>query len=273
MDGRYPRVHRREQREPFPVNAYIVEGAKRIVVLDSLMTVSASKALRAKVDAIGKPLAAVLVTHAHPDHYAGLGNIVDARTPIVSLQTISDIMREDDQLKDSIVGPMFGDEWPQNRIFPTQIVRSDEVLEFDKDLIFEVVDVGPAESRHDSLFALRTQHPSIFVGDIVYGFMHAYMADGHGDSWRAALQRLGKLLPEDAILYPGHGAPVTTATFVWQRAYLETFEAAVRTADWSDPSRAAVEITGEMKRFLPVDDLLFLMQLSIEPTAKRLGLV
>jgi hypothetical protein len=55
-------------------------------------------------------------------------------------------------------------------------------------------------------------------------------------------------------------------------AYLETFVKAVRGADWSSPQDAQAEVVATMRRFLPTDELQFLMELSIEPVAAQLGL-
>src|SRR5262245_9096253 len=57
----------------FRVDAYLVETPKGVVAVDASMLVSEAKKLRAKLDALNKPLLAVLVTHAHPDHVNGIG--------------------------------------------------------------------------------------------------------------------------------------------------------------------------------------------------------
>ena len=68
----------------FFVNAYLVETPAGIVVVDGTLTVSDSRAVRARLEAIGKPLLAVLVTHPHPDHYAGVAAVVAGNdVPIV----------------------------------------------------------------------------------------------------------------------------------------------------------------------------------------------
>lgn len=88
----------------------------------------------------------------------------------------------------------------------------------------------------------------------------------------ANIQWLQRELASDAALYIGHGEPATPAYFGWQRAYIETFLEAVQAADWSRLNTAKRAVVERMMRFLPTDDLQFLMELSIEPVATKLGL-
>ena len=61
----------------------------------------------------------MLITHSHPDHYAGLAQLVaDDDVPIIAPQGVIDTIACDDATKDSIVGPMFGDEWPSDAHLP-----------------------------------------------------------------------------------------------------------------------------------------------------------
>jgi glyoxylase-like metal-dependent hydrolase (beta-lactamase superfamily II) len=46
-----------------PVNAYLVETDEALVAVDATLTVSGGQGLRALVRELGKPVAAVLVTH------------------------------------------------------------------------------------------------------------------------------------------------------------------------------------------------------------------
>lgn len=262
-------IHRVEQTVGFPVNAYIVEGPDGLVVVDSLLTDTASKDLRTRVDATGKPLQAVLLTHPHPDHYAGLGNLVDGLdVPIYAVPGVIDVVRRDDAAKDELISGMFGPEWPTNRVFPTDTVAEGDTLSFGPGLGFEVMDIGPAESFHDSIFVLKGERPTAFVGDLVFSLMHAYMADVQNEAWKAALDRLQSELPEDMILHVGHGAPVTPALMAWQKTYLEVFDRAIAAADWSDPDMATALVTETMRNYLPNEDLEFLMQLSVAPNAQ-----
>jgi len=269
-------VHRFEA-SLFPVNAYLVETGTSIVVVDATLGVSDGKGLRSRVEALNKPLAAVIVTHAHPDHYGGISPLLaGADVPVYAVAGVNDVIRRDDAAKEQILRPMFGDEWPATRRFPTRIVHRGESVSI-ADAVFAVTDLGPSESPHDSLWRLEGDGaPRVFVGDLVYSHMHAFLADGFYDRWLANLERAKRDLPADAMLYMGHGHPVAgTAILNWQAQYIRRFLDALGTGVEHDglQGEALVNaVTAHMKTFLPNEDLLFLMQLSVEPMRVRLGL-
>jgi glyoxylase-like metal-dependent hydrolase (beta-lactamase superfamily II) len=259
------RIHRfTGSAESVPVNAYVIEGEDGVVVVDGTLTVSGGRGLRARVEATGKPLAGVLVTHAHPDHYGGLVELPE--TPIYALAGVDEVIRRDDEVKEQILRPMFGDEWPKRRAFPTRTVTDSEKVML-AGLTFTAVDLGPGESPHDGLWLLGDD---VFSGDQFYGRMHAYLADGFHEQWLANLARLKRDLPAAARLHPGHGEPAGLEMLDWQETYIRTFLDAVRAADWSDPDAAKRSVVAAVTAFLPGDDLRFLMELSIEPVAAQL---
>jgi glyoxylase-like metal-dependent hydrolase (beta-lactamase superfamily II) len=265
------RVHRHQSRpEGADVNAYIVESDSALVAVDSTLTVTDSRAFRAQIDDLGKPLAAVLVTHAHPDHYGGLTELVAGiEVPIIATAAVAEVIARDDPVKETILRPMFGDDWPRERTFPNQTVADSDKVSFDE-LEFTVVDLGPGESPADSMWLL--DDGTVFAGDPVYNHKHAYLADGFWREWLANIDRLERELPADATLYIGHGEPGSPELFAWQRGYIETFVDAVQNADWSRPEQAQAEVVAKVKEYLPSDDLAFLMELSVEPVAAQMGL-
>jgi len=191
-----PLVHR-FQASLFPVNAYLLEFPDGIVVIDSTLGVSDGRALRARADATGKPLRAVIVTHTHPDHYGGLTALVEQREdiPIVSVQGVRDAIQRDDPAKEAILRPMFGDEWPQRRTFPSRTIRDGERLTFGTAAL-RVIDLGPGESPHDSLWLVESNGAAqAFVGDLVYNHMHGFLADGFHREWLANIARARRELP------------------------------------------------------------------------------
>jgi glyoxylase-like metal-dependent hydrolase (beta-lactamase superfamily II) len=255
------------------VNAYLVETDDGVVAVDGTLTVSDGRALRSWIGSLEKSLLAVLVTHSHPDHYGGIVELVGAAdVPVIATEGVDAVIRRDDAVKEQILRPMFGDEWPRERTFPNRTVSDGETLEFGG-APFTVVDLGPGESPHDSIWLLGDDRRTVFLGDQAYDHRHAFLADGFHEQWLANIERLEQELPAEATLHIGHGGPVTPAHFGWQREYVETFLDAVRPAEWSRPDDAKASVVERMTSFLPTDELQFLMELSIEPVAAKLGLL
>jgi glyoxylase-like metal-dependent hydrolase (beta-lactamase superfamily II) len=274
-----PRVHRVEG-SLFPVNAYIVETRDAVVIVDAMLGVTDGRALRARADALGKPIAAVVVTHAHPDHYGGISPLLDGLdVPILAVAGVDAAIRRDDASKEQILRPMFGAEWPQRRTFPNRTVKDGDVIQLGG-ATFRVVDLGPGESPHDSLWLLEADGRTVaaFAGDLAYGHMHGYLADGFYEGWLANIARARGLLGADATLYIGHGEPGPAGPLLdWQERYVDSFIDAVTNIASDAESGAATDaaaterVTQAMQRYLPGEDLLFLMQLSVPPMRRILA--
>jgi glyoxylase-like metal-dependent hydrolase (beta-lactamase superfamily II) len=263
------------QASLFPVNAYLVETDDTVIAIDATLGVSDGRALAARVRAIGKPLAGVVVTHSHPDHYGAVTALLDGiSVPVYAVAGVDQAIRRDDALKEDILRPMFGPEWASVRTFPNRIVADRERVTL-AEAVFRVVDAGPCESPHDSWWVLEGDGPArVFVGDLVYSHMHAYLADGYYLQWLSNLARAKRELPKDVVLFMGHGEPVSGhALLDWQMEYIQRL---IDTVDEGsrkeglDGGALADAVTDRMKAFLPTDDLLFLTRLSVAPLRNQL---
>jgi glyoxylase-like metal-dependent hydrolase (beta-lactamase superfamily II) len=254
------------------VNAYLVETRNGVIAIDSTLTVSDSTALRQQLDAIGKPLLAVLLSHGHPDHYNGVTALVAGNdVPIVATAGVAQVIEQYDEAKEAQWSEVFGDEWPAVRTFPNQIVADGDTVTFDG-VGFTVTDLGAGESHSDSYWVMDGKYA--FIGDLVLHQVHAYVADGHTTEWLENLDRVEAALADVAVVYPGHGEPGGLDMIAWQRAYLEHYRAAVEELAAGQPTltdEAKAELVQRMKAFLPTDALEFLIGLGADAVAAELA--
>jgi glyoxylase-like metal-dependent hydrolase (beta-lactamase superfamily II) len=139
---------------------------------------------------------------------------------------------------------------------------------------FTVMDLGPGESPHDSVWLVGDDRLIAFAGDAAYEHMHCYLADGYWQAWLSNIARLRTELAPGADVHLGHGHPSQSSPpFDWQEGYINTFVGALQSADWSDRVAAKASVVKQMTQYLPGSELQFLMELSIEPVAAQLGLL
>lgn len=252
----------------FAVNSYLVESSAAVVAVDAPFLRSDARALRERLDAIGKPLAGVLITHAHPDHVNGIGTLVDGlgEVPILATADVDRVHRQIDGPKREQWTPVYGDDYPRSAVFATRLVRDGERVDL-AGLEFVVHDVGPGESPSASVWALGER---VFVGDLAYDDVHPYLLEPDVSAWLAQLDSARAVLPADATLYPGHGHPGGREMLARQRLYLEHYVASVGQlalgGTLDEP--AVVELERRMDEHLPGGALRMLVALGAEPVAR-----
>lgn len=256
----------------FRANAYLVELDAGVVAVDAPFTVSESKALRAELDALKKPLLAVLVTHAHPDHVNGITQLVAGLgdVPVIATAAVDRALREIDGRKRAYWTPIYKDEYPALTTFPNRLVPSGDTVELGG-LGFKALDLGAGESVNETVWVLDSS--TAFVGDLVMNRVHPWLAEGRSAQWIAALRKAGKLLRGVKNVYPGHGQQGTLESLEWQRRYLEAFRANVKSlakgsATLDDASKK--ELATRMEKELPGAPLAMLVGLSADPVAAEL---
>lgn len=260
-------------------NAYLVETDNGVVAIDSTLTVSESNSLKSKIEAIGKPLLAILLTHPHPDHVAGVTNLINSRNvsenvKIVATQEVDRIIRATEEPKRKQWTPVFKEEWIGKWTYPNKIVNDEETLTFDG-ISYRLIDLGPGgDSDANSIWILDAQPKAAFVGDLVFNGTHSYIADNHLSDWLVNIERARKLLADADRIYPGHGDAGSLELFDVQKTYLQKYSAAVRKIANGRTTLTESEkqqLTTIMEQFLQGNRLSFLIALSADAVAAELA--
>lgn len=255
-------------------NAYIVELDKSLVIVDATKINSTSKSLKEVIKSINKPVSAFLLTHGHPDHYTGLGNLIgdNKEIPIYSTQGVLDEIKRTDKIWEDFLGNMYKEEWPQNRAFPNKIVNDKQTLTFEG-VKFTVNEVGSNESNADTYWIVDDgKEKHAIIGDLAYNHVHAFLADGHYENWVVNIDNLKVALKDVSKFYPGHGDVGTIEMFDWQKQYIFHYVTSVKELlgekdKLSDEDKN--ELVKKMKEFLPSDILDWFIPYSADFIAEK----
>ncbi|MEZ5668325.1 MAG: MBL fold metallo-hydrolase [Alphaproteobacteria bacterium] len=200
-------VHRYANPMAGHLNAYLIETGAHVVVVDTGFGEIDGSAIRAMADAIGKPVAAVLLTHAHIDHYGGIGYVAGPDVPFVSGAGVG---RHYDTWDPVYAARL---PLPENRRRPDTLLADGAALSVDG-VTITLHDAGAGESYDDVWFLAEADgQRAAFVGDIAMYGIPPFVQSGHSADWLASLARLHAALAPDTPVYLGHDSRPDDATW------------------------------------------------------------
>ena len=249
-----------------------METETGVVAVDTPFTVSEARALRRELESLKKPLLAVLLTHAHPDHVNGTGILrAGSKVPVVATEATLSNLRAIDGPKREYWKPKYGAEYPDSTVFPDRTVRDGEEVSFGG-ARFRVVDLGSGESESQTAFILDGK--AAFVGDLVVNGVHAWLAEGRSRAWIGSLRGAQRQLTGVVTIYPGHGKAGGAEILETQVRYIETYRAAVKKlaaggSVLDDAKKAALE--KQMDSAFPGAGLKMLVGFSADAVARELA--
>jgi len=207
----------------FEVASVIVTGKTDAALIDAQWTLSNAHRVIAEVLETGKYLKTIYITHAHPDHYFGLGTIAEA-FPEARVVAIPSVAR-------TINNQFFGkvEHW-EKVIGPINVPRKTAKIESLAENHFELegkrIEIIP-EVMGDMKYNTAVWIPSIktlYGSDVLFNQAHPFTCEVTAEErkqWVADIERLEKLGAE--VIIPGHqkpGMPFDHSSFDFTKDYV-----------------------------------------------------
>ena len=210
-----------------PITSTLIFGDHDAVLVDAMMTVAEAEALADWVALHNRNLETIYITHAHFDHFYGLGILLD-RFPgaraIATPTTLNAMQSSFTPPIERLARRCFPGQIPTRLVPPEPYARDSFTLEDHEIRIIE-------QGHTDSADTTSLHVPSIgliVAGDVVYNECHMYVGDTTPDSrknWIEALDRLAALNATTVVA--GHkkpGAPDSPSAIQDTKRYLQDYD-------------------------------------------------
>ena len=229
----------------YDANAFWLESDKGLVLIDALLLKSDAKLLAAAMKATGKPLAGILLTHPHLDHFGGIRTVATAfgGVPVFATRATADgITPAHDQAMAAGWPQAYGDNYDQVPYVPDSIVESGATIDL-AGMRFEVRDYGPMEAANNSVIHSLDLNV-LFSGDATVFHAGVYVGEGRSRQTLEVLNRLAKDFASVRRVFSGHYAPAAIVPLTEQNIEDVRYYRSVVAAQILDPS--AVTEKGEL---------------------------
>jgi glyoxylase-like metal-dependent hydrolase (beta-lactamase superfamily II) len=219
----------------FEVASVIVMGKTDAILIDAQWTLSNAHRVVAEIAETGKQLKTIYVTHAHPDHYFGLGLIAEAY-PAAQVTALASVAR-------TINRQFFGklDHW-EKVIGPTNVCRKTVTIDALEQNYIELegerIEIIP-DVIGDLKYNTVVWIPSIktlYGSDVLFNQAHPFTCEVMQEERRQWIRDIEQLEKLDAeVIIPGHqkpGMPFDASSYNFTKDYLiATDEEIAKTKD------------------------------------------
>ena len=216
----------------FSINSTLISGDKDAILIDAQFTISDATNLVKTIQATGKNLTTIYITHSHPDHYFGLVVLKQAfpNVKIVALPTVVADIQNTWQAKVAQWKPTYGDDITSNPVIPDVLNGTTLTIEGQDLQIFGNVQGDEANNSYVWIPTLK----AVVCGDIDYNGVFPWTLEttpAQRLDWIKTLNSIAALNP--AIVVPGHQNPDLkddASTLDFTKSYLTYYDSVLPTA-------------------------------------------
>lgn len=244
-DGNTLSVERWASPNPGSVNAYWIDGPDGTVIVDAGRNITGGQKIADEVSRTGRRVAAIVLTHPHPDHVGGLGVLRDRfpDAPIYASEATERWMHED-PLDFYSLARQADPDYPLTVTYPTETFAPDAELHI-AGLTLQTADFGPGESATATVYYEPTTR-TLFGGDMTGYHVTPALIEGNSCGWLTNLAGLRGRFGNAEMIYPGHGDPgLAIHQINTQRDYLKRYRELVRPAVAPDSEEGEIVTDGE----------------------------
>ncbi|WPC05731.1 MBL fold metallo-hydrolase [Pseudomonas benzenivorans] len=224
----------------FPVTSTLISGEREVMLIDAQFSNREAQQLVERIQASGKTLTTIFISHGDPDFYFGLDTLTRAYPEakvLATPETVAYIERTRAP-KLAYWGPILKDSAPQRTLVPQALQGDSLTLEGQR---LQLIGHDP---KHTSLWIPSIK--TVVGGVLTYANIHPWIADAQSiearQSWLKSLDQLEALQP--TMLIPSHylGQPkLNLDDLRFTRDYLLTLEAELPKAKDSQSLIAAMK--------------------------------
>lgn len=191
----------------FEVASVIVMGKTDAALLDAQWTLSNAHRVIAEILETGKILKTIYITHAHPDHYFGLGEIAEAfpKARVIAIPSEANIINKQ----------FFGkiEHW-EGVIGPINVCRKTAKIEPMKEEYFEleghrleIISKVMGDMKYNTMVWIPSIK-TLYASDVLFNEAHPFTCELTAEErkqWIADVNKIEKLGAE--VIIPGHQKP------------------------------------------------------------------
>jgi glyoxylase-like metal-dependent hydrolase (beta-lactamase superfamily II) len=237
----------------FEVASVIVTGKKDAVLIDAQWTLSNAHRVISEILETGKNLKTIYLTHAHPDHYFGVGTIAEAfpKAEVVAIKSEADIINKQFfgkiEIWESTIGPL-----NVCRKVVNVSALKEEYFELEGHR-FEIISKVMGDMRYNTMVWIP-EIKTLYASDVLFNQAHPFTCEltaGERQQWIKDVDKIEKMGAD--VIIPGHQKP----GMQFDRSSLDfTREYVVATDEVLAKTNTAAEFYYEMNARFPQANLI-----------------